>query len=586
MPKLENIVIRITDGQNKALEEWGVQHIRGSKVSAYIESIPNMPFRISIQPQIPYAASFQTNKSEKLPQEDIPPFSLLATLYLDGRSKPERSLIVCLDPNNDAFPPNGTVSFKCRRVQGENRTVNEQAWVFKEVGIETILEKMALRDRPQGLRDPEDILVNALHESYLGGEDSQANEERRKVGQIVIKLERVSLGKRFEDHNYHEKHSRSDNDDVDVEGANQGMYLINRFSFEHLRTLDPKPVRRINYNFYVEGESPWATFCFFYRSQAQLQKFNFPGFPQSLKPDARRPNTSWIMTAPPRIVHPLSPAMQPRKRPQATFKKLTEEDSAEIGKPEDKYEFKDYRGSQVRAAADKSGKTASIVNSSKDPNNLQVKLATDREISTVVVKGKTCRRSKAGCSTRGDSSSSPGPSSTKSTDDSCSPSPSSLIAPPPNSPTTHFYDPPRDPRLPAPQGSQVDTFEILSDTSFALTKAIELASKSQIDSPSAIKDTMYRHRDYNGDGSDAEDERSDTKDEEDGDGDSDKENVQVTDRDDAGLHTKLKAVSLGIKRQRGECVAELEECEVTDGEEEQKGASRGAKRQRGSGKEE
>ncbi|KAL9026398.1 MAG: hypothetical protein Q9196_004931 [Gyalolechia fulgens] len=639
MPQLQNVIVCVTDGDNKALEEWGVQYLRGNKVSAYIKSTPNMPFRVSIRPRIPYPAERSPDKNDRrgimkeardearikqenfagdrnmLPsfsgqrkpgmstterpfgtrlenvdadehladrdfpytrqyslddfshpasspihkrkktlEETCPPFSFLATLYLDGRIKPERTLIVYLDPNDDDFShPNGEVMFKCRHVQGENGSVNEQAWVFKEIGIETVFEKIALRDRAEDLLDPEDVLVNAFNDSKLGGERSQVDEERGKVGQIVIELERVSLGKKYRDRNYRAMHSEGDMDDVDMEGGSQ----------EVAHTTAP----------YVEGEGPWASFRFFYRSQEQLQKYNFPGFQQSLEigkkclRDARRLDTRLAMTTPLSIAHPLLSAPKSGKRSKPTFEERVKEGSAELEDPEHKYEFKDYRDPSARGTANKSGWTSSRVQSSQIPETLQASHATGRGTSTVVAcKGKPRRLSKAKLSTIADRISSASSSSNEPTDDDASPPHSPSIPPPTNSPTTGFYNPIADPRLSAPKGSHLDTFKTLSDTAIALTKATEPAGESRFQSSSTVKHRQYRQVDYNRDANDAEDDWTDTADDED-DGDSDKENMQLTDDEDAVLHNnKLKVVSLGTKRQRGEGMEELEEGEVSENE--------------------
>ncbi|KAI4170522.1 MAG: hypothetical protein LQ343_004899 [Gyalolechia ehrenbergii] len=607
MPQLQNVIVCVTDGDGKGLEEWGVQYLRGNKVSAYIKSTPNMAFGISIRPRIPYPeeqppdeggrrgikkevlsdvknkredldgdinmlppysaqrapgmtitempfsilledidadehaahrdfpctrkpsrndsfyrASSPIHKRKKTLQENIPPFSLLATLYLDGRIKSERALIVHLDPNDDDFShPNGEATFRCRRVQGGNGFVNEQAWLFKEIGIETVFEKIVLRDPTDDLQDPEDVLVNALKDSGLGGERSQVKEERAKVGQIVIELKRVLLGKKFNNRDYRPMHSEGDKDDVEMDGA----------------------------------------------SQEQLQKFNFLGFPRDLEiekkrlRDARRLGTRLAMTTPLSIAHPLPPALKSGKRSKPTFEERVKEGSAELVDSEHKYEFKDYRD------VDKSGKISSIVKSSKNPDNLQASHPAARGTSMVVaVKGKTRRLSKAKSSTRAGRFSSRSPSSNESTDNYPNSPHGSSIQPPANSPTTGFYDPIRDPRLSAPRGSQLDTFKTLCDTSLALIKATEPAGESQFESSSAVKDTKYRQLQYDSDSNDAGDEQSDAIEDED-DGDSDKENMQMTDADNAGLHNELKAISLGTKRQRGEGMEELEEGEVSETEE-------------------
>ena len=54
MPQLRDVSVHVTDLHGNYLDEWGVQSLRGNKVSAYIKSTTDMPFRVSIQPKIPY----------------------------------------------------------------------------------------------------------------------------------------------------------------------------------------------------------------------------------------------------------------------------------------------------------------------------------------------------------------------------------------------------------------------------------------------------------------------------------------------------------------------------------------------------
>ena len=55
MPQLRGITVRVTDAEGNELEEWAVQHLRKQpKVSAYIKAQSNMPFRVTVQAQIPY----------------------------------------------------------------------------------------------------------------------------------------------------------------------------------------------------------------------------------------------------------------------------------------------------------------------------------------------------------------------------------------------------------------------------------------------------------------------------------------------------------------------------------------------------
>ena len=308
MPQLRNVTVHATDIDGNDLEEWGVQNLRGNKVSAYIRSITDMPFRISIQPKIPYfdeelAAGDSPQRSLKEGSEDVPikieyssddfigensssrrrfgkksseesigcprlsrgtdrfadsrdspypansfgrrrrrykaspssspnsrrrnevrgnapvPFALLATLYLDGRGKPERKIVVYLDPNDEDFNrPDGLVKFRCRCVQGRDGVLKEHAWVFKDIGIETKLNQIALRENGRDALEPLDLLVDALNSSELSDEHARTTDESGKIGQIVVVLERVVLGKKYKDYQYRPKHIEGDRDDVDMGG--------------------------------------------------------------------------------------------------------------------------------------------------------------------------------------------------------------------------------------------------------------------------------------------------------------------------------------------------------------------------------
>lgn len=55
MPDLRGVTVHVTDASGTDLQEWGVQNLWGDKVSAYIQSKTDMPFRITILPKIPYS---------------------------------------------------------------------------------------------------------------------------------------------------------------------------------------------------------------------------------------------------------------------------------------------------------------------------------------------------------------------------------------------------------------------------------------------------------------------------------------------------------------------------------------------------
>ncbi|KAL8843318.1 MAG: hypothetical protein Q9170_000176 [Blastenia crenularia] len=651
MPQLRDVTVHVTDFAGNELQEWGAQTLRGNKVSTYIKSTPDMPFRVSVQPRIPYPngpllegasrrcikgedvddvcikqedseedtyglpshpqqktpnhrynpheqhsaktenylrdnasypqtgrqrqeigrpASLPTNKGRRSLQVAAPPFSFLASLYLDGRKKPERRIVVYLDPNDDDFNrPSGQVKFKCRCVQGRDGFLKEQAWIFRDVGIETIFEKIALHDDATELQDPEDVLVDALCTSKLSGEHTEATEERGKVGQIVVELSRITLGKTFKERNYRAKHYEGDEDDMHTEGLSQDV--AHTTAFKHLRTLKPEPIRCIEFEPYVNGEAPWATFQFFYRSQEQLQRFHFPGFPQNrLKRsrDSRRIDDVLAWMTPLSITHALRTAPVSTKRSKITFEERIRAGSAELEDAEHKYEFYDYReGPDNVVRTIPGGASNSAMVSAIRPRDINRTKGSRSRVSPstiVAVKERACRRSRT-MAGAGRSSTSSSPSFDGSP---ASPPRSPSVQPAATSPTTGFYNPTADPRLIVPNESQTDTFKAYSNTPEVLAGSAELIRQNQWPSKSIIKDMKYRRSSYDNDANDADAEWTDTTGGE-ASGDSDKENMPLTDRDDAGLHQRMNAVSLGTKRHRGEGMEELEEGEIDEDEEAQ-----------------
>ena len=150
-----------------------------------------------------------------------PPFDLLASLYLDGRQRPERKVVVYLDPKHHDFPqPDGKVRMRARLAQGENGALVEHAWVFKDVGIETRFDKMLIsenRNQTDRANQPdEDTMIAAMNLTELSGESNLKNDEKCNIGQIVIVVERIILGIKWSDENYRPRHCDGQMDDVNM----------------------------------------------------------------------------------------------------------------------------------------------------------------------------------------------------------------------------------------------------------------------------------------------------------------------------------------------------------------------------------
>ncbi|MCJ1468417.1 hypothetical protein MMC07_007045 [Pseudocyphellaria aurata] len=238
------------------------------------------------------------------------PFNLLASLFLDGRQKPERKIVVYLDIHDEDFAyPDGRVAFKSRWVQGNDGNLKEHCWVFKDVGIETAFDKMLISgdEKYAEILEEEDEMdmIASMKATGLGAEKN-LEEDNSNVGQILVVIERVVLGRKWQDNHYRPKHKEGEAEDVDMAGVKND--ITHTTGLEHTGTRSSR-TRVVSYVPYIEGEKPFATFQFFYRSQETLEKFGFPGFPRSSKLSARgrrHMEETFANMTPLSIGHPMS----------------------------------------------------------------------------------------------------------------------------------------------------------------------------------------------------------------------------------------------------------------------------------------
>ncbi|KAI9812330.1 MAG: hypothetical protein M1827_004779 [Pycnora praestabilis] len=216
-----------------------------------------------------------------------PPFHFLACLYLDGREKPERKIIVYLDPNDSDYnKPNGKVQFKTRWVEGKDGNLREHAWLFRDVGIETVFDKMLisgeLNTSDTVFKRDEDDIIAAMDSTELGAEGDDCRERHSKAGQIVVTIQRVKLGEKWNDADFHAKHKEGESDDVDMDGASKE--ITHTAGFGQAKQLKSQPIRVVAYTPFNEKEGVYATFQFFYRSEEKLRRFGFKNFPPPREP--------------------------------------------------------------------------------------------------------------------------------------------------------------------------------------------------------------------------------------------------------------------------------------------------------------
>ena len=153
------------------------------------------------------------------------PYHLLAVLYLDGREKPERKVIVYLDPEDDDFTwPDGRVFFKNRWAETQAGGLVERSWVFRNVGIETAFDRLLISGESADASDgrDEESLVQAMNSASIRRDRRRhivKEADRVEAGKVVVTVQRVKLGEKWNDSNFHAKHKEGDEGDVDMDGS-------------------------------------------------------------------------------------------------------------------------------------------------------------------------------------------------------------------------------------------------------------------------------------------------------------------------------------------------------------------------------
>jgi len=157
-----------------------------------------------------------------------PPFHLLATLYLDGRKIPERRVIVYLDHTHPEFRrPNGTTGLNTRWVEGRDGKLREYYWLFNDVGIDILLNRLVLSKESQQTSDPHDVdeLSVAMIATGLTSQENDSQEEKLQLGQIVIELQRVTVGQTYMNHHFHPRHREVDDENINMTGLDQLSHM-------------------------------------------------------------------------------------------------------------------------------------------------------------------------------------------------------------------------------------------------------------------------------------------------------------------------------------------------------------------------
>ncbi|OCL14619.1 hypothetical protein AOQ84DRAFT_384591 [Glonium stellatum] len=330
MPKFKGITVKVETQNGVELDEYGVRKMSSRNFcSSYIQAETDVSFQISLTPDIKFFKDYYealgirpsrkitrprryrhqsrrplpsdddymneldesdeldewdykelnqiyTNKRSKLPAKGPQEFHLLATIYIDGRVKYERQAIVYLDPSHhNVSRADGKVWVQARYSKANDGTIVEHKWVFKDVGIETMFDKLLLSGdvKEENNKEDEDTIIEAMNS--LGTEERDGDKEEANAGVIKITLQRVTLGKEYKDEDFDTPYREDEDVDVDMADANKVTHTTRLTKGRGFYNVVPV----ITYKALEESE--YATFKFFYRSKDILRKFGFANFPQS-----------------------------------------------------------------------------------------------------------------------------------------------------------------------------------------------------------------------------------------------------------------------------------------------------------------
>lgn len=149
-------------------------------------------------------------------------------------------------------------------MQAKDGTTKEHAWVFRENAIENVFNGLSIAGGQSKSKDcDEDTIVEAMQSSGLRLNDAHES-ERSKVGQIIVEIRRVVLGRKFYDQHYRSKHREGKDEDIKMNEVKGDVTHATGLTYKS--TIAPLPLRVVDYWDYKPEEGLWATFQFFYRS--------------------------------------------------------------------------------------------------------------------------------------------------------------------------------------------------------------------------------------------------------------------------------------------------------------------------------
>ncbi|KAF7507150.1 hypothetical protein GJ744_010832 [Endocarpon pusillum] len=216
-----------------------------------------------------------------------PPFDLIVQVHIDGRRKPEVRFIVSLNPSSPDYQREVLLIGRRVRIPSKSGEPTRQCfhdWVFTDVGIEVLLERMGVEDSTgSDARAGEDHEVAALADELQdaakveesGGEGD--GEQELKIGKIEVVFTRVVLGEVTDDVDVVTSESlHGAQAEQAIPNTSVGKHVTHTTSIvpsSHASTRPAYEYSRIKWTRYNPSEDFYAKFIFDYTSRAKLVKW-------------------------------------------------------------------------------------------------------------------------------------------------------------------------------------------------------------------------------------------------------------------------------------------------------------------------
>lgn len=160
-----------------------------------------------------------------LPKPEPPPFDFLVEVFIDGRTKAEIRSLVGLNPESLNYDRDFLLTGRRVRIPGPAGAPLQQCiydWVFTDVGIEVLLERMGVKDTDEP-NPKDDHEIAGLADMFQDTAKVDVREEEAqelKVGKIEVVFTRIVVGSTTT-HTYTSKSLH----DADAEDAQPAQHI-------------------------------------------------------------------------------------------------------------------------------------------------------------------------------------------------------------------------------------------------------------------------------------------------------------------------------------------------------------------------